>query len=418
MNFDLIISTDLSSYRNYFNHYVLYVTAGDILGKDLVKSFYQLVSANKCYDIIEFEEVAKGRYDFIKNLIKDKENYINKFYKTCVLNKVDFSLDLNLQVGYYLSEKESVAILDKNLYERKSKSIYLDLFKTKEWLRYKNYSDSSLMNYLKEETKKFKNMKSLNRADRNFNSLIFETNITEHCDLNCARCSHFCPVSKPFFYPLNQYEEELIKLSDKTVYKILLLGGEPLLNPHINDFIIFTKKHFKDAELWIFTNGMHLLEQDQSFFDLCRENKVTIKISPYPVNYIIKEKLFEKLFEENIHFQYGNDSVCMRFINIALNENGQNDKNVSFYSCASNECIVLKNGRLYNCDTLALIDNFNEYFHTNFKRKESDSISIENSMEAIMKFLQTPKDFCRYCVKNKIKYDWEVSKKDISEWTQ
>ena len=35
-----------------------------------------------------------------------------------------------------------------------------------------------------------------------------EYHITDHCNLNCAGCSHFSPLAKPWFVDPDTFEEE------------------------------------------------------------------------------------------------------------------------------------------------------------------------------------------------------------------
>jgi MoaA/NifB/PqqE/SkfB family radical SAM enzyme len=69
--------------------------------------------------------------------------------------------------------------------------------------------------------------------------LEFGIGITDHCNLNCACCSAFSPVSGEGFYSVETFKKDclrLFQLGGEKIAKILLAGGEPLLHPQITDF--------------------------------------------------------------------------------------------------------------------------------------------------------------------------------------
>jgi MoaA/NifB/PqqE/SkfB family radical SAM enzyme len=70
-------------------------------------------------------------------------------------------------------------------------------------------------------------------------TLEFGVGITDHCNLNCACCSAFSPVSGESFYSVETFKKDcqrLFQLGGKKISKIFLAGGEPLLHPHVTDF--------------------------------------------------------------------------------------------------------------------------------------------------------------------------------------
>ena len=69
----------------------------------------------------------------------------------------------------------------------------------------------------------------------------FEVHLIDSCNLNCKGCVHFAPLAKPSsFYPLEEFEKEIKRLSELFGGRfgwIHIMGGEPLLNPNINDYL-------------------------------------------------------------------------------------------------------------------------------------------------------------------------------------
>ena len=80
---------------------------------------------------------------------------------------------------------------------------------------------------------------------------------------------------------------------------------------------------------------------------------------------------------------------------------------------------MLKEGKLYTCTLIPNIEHFNRYFKTSYFPCEKDFIDIykASSADEILEFLSSPPSFCKYCERdgNEI-LEWEVSKKERSEW--
>lgn len=75
--------------------------------------------------------------------------------------------------------------------------------------------------------------------------------ITNHCNLNCSFCS---PVTKKRRnMTKEEFEKIMLKIKDYTNYIYLHVKGEPLLHPHIIDFINCAKKYSLKVNLT--TNG-------------------------------------------------------------------------------------------------------------------------------------------------------------------
>ena len=80
-------------------------------------------------------------------------------------------------------------------------------------------------------------------------TLRFEIHLCDHCNLNCKGCGHFSPLAQKRFLDPAVFERDcrqLSKLSNRKIELIDLMGGEPLLHPHITTIDLFTN-HAKYA---------------------------------------------------------------------------------------------------------------------------------------------------------------------------
>lgn len=112
-----------------------------------------------------------------------------------------------------------------------------------------------------------------------------DIHLVEHCNLNCKYCCHFSNIAEPEFYSPEEYEKDLKqlrKVTDGRVANILLMGGEPLLNPKINEFMMLSRKYFPRTYIQILTNGLLLKSMPDSFWQTMSDYKILLRHSVYP----------------------------------------------------------------------------------------------------------------------------------------
>lgn len=255
--------------------------------------------------------------------------------------------------------------------------------------------------------------------------LSFEVHLTEHCNLNCAGCDHFSPLAEPQFADIDNFTKDFERLSELfcgEAREIFLLGGEPLLNPNIEKFCFVARKCFCDAIISIVTNGILLSKMPESFWRTCRDQKITIRPTKYPIQ-IDYEKIEKIAKEYGVEFIYMNDATQIKtMVHNVFDLKGLQDPRESFIDCSrANRCIYLADGKLYPCTIAPNIHHFNKFFGQQMVLSERDYINIYNAQSAdeIFEFLSQPIPFCRYCsVKDaKLNQPWQVSQKRIEEWT-
>ena len=65
---------------------------------------------------------------------------------------------------------------------------------------------------------------------------------------------------------------------------LYLNGGEPLLHPDLTKIIYFCRECFPTGLIKIFTNGTLLLRQEENFWKACRDCKIILWITHYPIS--------------------------------------------------------------------------------------------------------------------------------------
>ena len=254
----------------------------------------------------------------------------------------------------------------------------------------------------------------------------FEVHLNDHCNLNCKSCFHFAPLAKSgSFYPLDEFERDIHQLSATFEGKfgwVHLMGGEPLLNKDINRYLEIVGKAVKVGDVSLLTNGILLFKMDGSFFDTCKKYNIAIAVTKYPIG-LDYGKMRDFVEAHGCRFLFFDEHCEQGFSYPSLRKEGKFSAKRRYLSCIiANACVTLDHGKLYYCSLPAYAHLYNERFGDTLENR-SDAISIYgNDKEAILNFLRTPHQFCRYCdVKYRDKkgnlISWERSKLEASEWT-
>lgn len=250
--------------------------------------------------------------------------------------------------------------------------------------------------------------------------------ISHHCNLNCCGCDHFSPLAEPKFYDLEQFRNDIKRLSiltNKFMDEIWIMGGEPLLNPQILEFFKISREYLPNTKILCLTNGILITKQSEEFWTEVKRLDVNIEYTKYDIR-LDYEKIdsIMKKYDISVKAYADTQEVLKTSYHIPLDINGQQDCKMNFLKCFhANNCITLKNGKLYTCTVAPNIEHFNKYFGKDLPLTDYDGIDIykANNIQEVLQFLAKPIPFCRFCnVKGRtFGHKWGISKKDISEWT-
>jgi MoaA/NifB/PqqE/SkfB family radical SAM enzyme len=247
-----------------------------------------------------------------------------------------------------------------------------------------------------------------------------EIQVVDHCNLKCKGCNHLSPLAKEYFIDIEELKKDYIQLNNlfgERIERICLLGGEPLLHPQLKDICILTRRYFKNTNIAIITNGTLLDKQNEAFWDMCVDNRISIEITEYPVN-VSYAKIEKRLQDRGVDVKVF--SSISSFVHYPIDELGRQDAYESFKLCdRANTCLLLSNHRIYPCAIPPNIKYYNSRFGTNINVKEEDGVSIfdEKDAESAFSKLSSPIDFCKYCdMKNAKNEIWGISSFEKNEW--
>lgn len=211
----------------------------------------------------------------------------------------------------------------------------------------------------------------------------FETFVSWECNLKCIGCTSYCDYPHHGFPIWKDVREDMISWSQiLDVENIGLLGGEPLLNAELYDWIDGTRSIFKDTFILLVTNGLLLdkwpdilkkmidISPSKIMVTLHLNNEKILNMLEKQIGdcghrFLVKNHHNQDYFDrEYILFDRSKtfsirvvepDKFLKRYKGYGQNIYPYNTDNIEE---AHKQCIdrpLLYNGRLYRCSKIALL---------------------------------------------------------------
>lgn len=180
-----------------------------------------------------------------------------------------------------------------------------------------------------------------------------EIDLSEICNLKCAQCTHnapyFTPSNPP--YQFEQFEQDIRILSQKVHFKaVRILGGEPLMNKNLINFIHCLVKSKITEQIVLVTNGMLLDQVTPQIFELI----TSLRVNVYPSDSTIIEKIKQNVTK--LRKTCPNLNIIANRIRYFSKTNTiEKNKDKILVTKIYNKCIAgvdgfnLYNGRIYRC---------------------------------------------------------------------
>lgn len=234
-----------------------------------------------------------------------------------------------------------------------------------------------------------------------------EIHLMDSCNLNCTGCSHFSNLfERDSVYDYNRFVEDLVVLSRRVFFsKLYLLGGEPLTNPRLADYLQAARRIYPEREITLVTNGLLIPKQSDAVLEVFRKENIGIEISLYPPTSKMLDKIKERMKNTGIYCLIRAERPTFFAF---LGTEGINDPYVSQEVCCNAHCRYVRNGRLYKCPVDAMSYKYNEAFGTNLPPAEGISLYSEN-FERELALLEQPVQLCRYCTEKPRVFSWSAN---------
>jgi organic radical activating enzyme len=237
--------------------------------------------------------------------------------------------------------------------------------------------------------------------------------ITNVCNLTCKDCNRYNNYNFKGWQDWEDYKDIYAEWAKKIDIKhIVLLGGEPLLNPSICDWILGIKKLWPRGNIQIVTNGTHLnlvpnlydtLRKSYSWVQVSIHNTIDVEKHILNIKQFLKEPIRfsdnkKELDEQGMSTTFGSDygfldsfkvkvgaSIQDSFYNISIHtgNNGKltlhnNDPELAHKDCGF---VKYKNyhfirGKLYKCGPVALMPEFDQQYPLDIS--DEDRVLLNN----------------------------------------
>lgn len=247
-----------------------------------------------------------------------------------------------------------------------------------------------------------------------------EFHVADHCNLNCKACEHYSGlVREPRFTNLEKFTRDFERLHEfiDDIGWIRILGGEPLLNPQINDYIKLSRRLYPQAVIHVVTNAILLPKMPEDFFETLRQCDAAIWISFYPPLESKMPAIYRMLKEKSVHVDLSS-IYPVKIFNMKQILNPHDRGTEIFLQCYQAHCHNLYDGKIAACFLPFTTKYFNAYYGKNLPEDGALDLYEPNlTTEKLKAHLLKPFERCRYCT-SPVEVEWSTIKhpSPISDW--
>ena len=254
-----------------------------------------------------------------------------------------------------------------------------------------------------------------------------EMQVTQVCNLSCLGCSNYADLKHTGYVKWADGRREISAWLDcMDIGDFGIMGGEPLINPEINQWIRGLRELLPASTIRFSTNG-ELLDRHLDVLETAHEVgnfvfKITAHQHSERVEAVI-EKIFnmypwEPVFEYGIYrFRTGNNlrfqvNRPQTFLKYYKNDYANmmpysSDPKQAFDICMQQRCPLMFEGRMYKCSTLGGLNQTLERFKITdpawdpYRNYSITPSSSAKEIEAFLKNYVNPHAVCSMCPTSK-----------------
>lgn len=254
---------------------------------------------------------------------------------------------------------------------------------------------------------------------------FLETMVTQACNLSCLGCSNYADLPNKGYVKWDDAKIDLEKWLERIDFLDFgIFGGEPLMNPEIEDWIVGLRKLMPETQIRFTTNGL-LLHKKMHIVRLLHDiGNVVFKISNHFYEHKTLNKTIQKIMEmydwqpvfeygieryrtsNNLRFYVRRSEYFLKTYKGEYKEMRPHSNNPvdSFSLCCQQTCPLLYKGKIYKCSTAGLLEdtliklnypNFDEW-----KPYISKGLNHDCSAQELKSFIDNfgkPNEVCRMC---------------------
>jgi len=263
---------------------------------------------------------------------------------------------------------------------------------------------------------------------------FLEIMITQDCNLNCLGCSNYSDLPHNGYLKWKDGKKNIQKwLQRVDILDFGIMGGEPLLNPEVNDWLIGTRELLPNAQIRFTTNGL-LLHRHFDIINLMHDlGNISFKVTVHKESKVLTETI-NKIFN-----LYKWETVCEYGIERYITSNNfrfhvkrpttfvktyrnsytdmlpwKSNYISAFENCVQQTCPLIVNDTMYKCSTSGLLEStLNQLGNPNIEQwKEYIPNGIgpdcsDNELEEFLENFGKPNYICSQCP-DKHSNDFEI----------
>lgn len=235
-----------------------------------------------------------------------------------------------------------------------------------------------------------------------------ELHISDKCNLNCKGCTHFSPLFEEIGADFEQKIGDIRQLKKifSDIFRVDILGGEPLLNPELKKYIVTLRKELPNSFIQIYTNGILIPKLSADVLKAIHDYNIAISISEYYPTHKMIDEIVCCLNQYHIRYriaEYNSKQLFNKPISTSV-------KSKYPQKCISDGCITVSNGMISRCPTLMYINKFNEVFHQDLPTDGIYRISDYSDGEELLKDMKKIVPLCKHCIACDM--EWSVCGKE------
>jgi organic radical activating enzyme len=231
------------------------------------------------------------------------------------------------------------------------------------------------------------------------------------CNLSCTGCSNYSDLTHRGYLSWAQGQSQIAPWLDRIdIPDFGIIGGEPLMNPGILDWILGARALLPSSQIRFTTNGL-LLDKFPDIMKIFMEiGNCVFKITRH-VSDPKLERNIQKIFSEytwrsvteygisrfvtgnNVRFQINSPQLFYKSFKGMYNNMlpYHSDPDDAFDLCYQQTCPLLYNGKIYKCSSNGLlVDTLNKFDNPNFEQWEpyiNNGLDIDCSDAELEKFI-------------------------------
>ncbi len=244
-----------------------------------------------------------------------------------------------------------------------------------------------------------------------------EFHLADHCNLNCAGCTHFSPYADKRFADIGSVRHDFLRLRSlfRNIRHIRIMGGEPLLHPDAAAFVRLAREMFPHSKIRLVTNGIKLLEGSdrvRAVLAAMRETGVGVDWTLYPPLEGRRNDICRICAENGVNLRISeNGSFLAR-----IKPQGDAVAAESFRWCRQLiYCPILDSGRIYLCAQAHFAGYYNRASGTQMAEDAGMDIHSASAWDILL-YLMRPSPSCAFCAPGMRHFPWKNDVRPEDWW--